>query len=50
MTETYDAIFGNWFYKGSVVLRDVPVFQKFLNDKRSTKTEELLTEVWVGVE
>jgi AraC family transcriptional regulator len=49
LTETYDAIFGNWFYKGSVVLRDVPVIQKFLNDKRSTKVEELLTEVWVGI-
>jgi len=50
LTDTYDAIFGNWFCKGSVILRDVPVFQKFLNDKRKVKTDELLTEVWVGVE
>ena len=49
LTDTYDAIFGNWFYKGSVVLRDVPVFQKFLNDRFKVKTEELLTEVWVPI-
>jgi len=47
LIDTYDAIFGGWLYESSIVLRDAPVFQKFLNDKREVEAEELLTEVWV---
>jgi len=49
LTETYDAIFGNWFYKEEMMLRDVPVIQKFLNNKHETKEEDLLTEVYVPI-
>ncbi len=49
LTHTYDAIFGAWLYAGSVLLRDAPVFQRFLNDKREVKSEELLTEVWIPI-
>jgi len=49
LTETYDAIFGNWFYQNEVVLRDTPIFQKFLNNKHEVSESELLTEVYVPV-
>ena len=49
LTKTYDAIFGNWFYKEEMTLRDVPVIQKFLNNKRETQEADLLTEVYVPI-
>lgn len=49
LTETYDAIFGNWFYKEKMILRDIPVIQKFLNNKNKTKEKDLLTEVYVPI-
>ncbi len=49
LTDTYDSIFGNWLYKSEIVLRDVPVIQKFLNNKREVSIDELLTEVYVPI-
>jgi len=42
-------IFGNWIYKSDIELRDVPVLQKFLNNKKEVTTKELLTEVYVPI-
>ncbi len=49
LVDTYDAIFGNWFYKNDISFRDMPVIQKFLNNKKETSKEELLTEVYVPI-
>ena len=49
LVETYDSIFGNWFYKSEISLRDVPVIQKFLNNKNDTAVDKLLTEVYVPI-
>jgi AraC family transcriptional regulator len=49
LTNTYNSIFGNWLHKYEIVLRDVPVIQKFLNNKFETPLEELLTEVYVPI-
>jgi len=49
LTHTYDAIFGNWLYKSSISLRDVPLFQRFLNNKFEVGEGELLTEIYVPV-
>ena len=50
LTETYDAIFGYWFYQNEVVLRDTPIFQKFLNNKNEVSESELLTKVYVPID
>jgi len=40
LTHTYDAIFGNWLYESSISLRDVPLFQRFLNNKPKLLVEK----------
>jgi len=49
LVDTYDSIFGNWFYKNDITFRDVPVIQKFLNNKNETAEDKLLTEVYVPI-
>ena len=49
LINTYNSIFGNWLYKSDIELRDVPVLQKFLNNKKEVTTKELLTEVYVPI-
>ena len=49
LVDTYDSIFGNWFYKNDITFRDVPVIQKFLNNKNETAENKLLTEVYVPI-
>lgn len=49
LTDTYDSIFGNWFYKSEISLRDAPVIQKFLNNKNETDIDKLLTEVYLPI-
>ena len=45
----YNAIFGKWLYSSDIVLRDEPIFQKFLNNKYEVEEEDLLAEVYVPV-
>ncbi len=47
--DTYNSIFGNWFYQSDISLRDEPIFQKFLNNKFEVPEEALLTEIYVPI-
>jgi len=44
---TYDRI-GDWIVESGVEIRDLPMFEKYLNrDPRRTKPENLKTEIYV---
>jgi len=47
LKSTYDEI-GDWIVQSKVELRDLPMFEKYLNrDPRRTKVENLKTEIYV---
>lgn len=46
--ETYRLIFGQWLAHSGERLRDVPIFERYLNrDPRRTKPENLRTEIYI---
>jgi AraC family transcriptional regulator len=47
--EVYRAIFRNWLPSSGYELRNVPVFEKYLNNPGKTKPEKLLTEIYVPI-
>jgi len=50
LKETYSKI-GDWIVESGVMLRDEPMFEKYLNrDPRRTKPENLRTEIYVPLE
>ncbi len=46
----YDTIYGKWLPGSDYRLRDVPVFEKYLNNPEKTVPEKLKTEIYVPVE
>lgn len=46
----YDTIYGEWLPEGGYKLRDVPVFEKYLNNPDNTAPEKLKTEIYLPVE
>ena len=47
LKKTYDDI-GDWIIESGVKVRDLPMFEKYLNrDPRRTKPENLKTEIYV---
>ena len=47
---TYDTI-GDWIIESGVQVRDVPMFEKYLNrDPRRTKPENLRTEIYIPID
>ena len=50
LIDVYNSIFGNWLYSSDIILRDEPIFQKFLNNKFEVPEDELLAEVYVPIE
>ncbi len=46
----YNSIFRNWLPSSGYSLRDVPSFEKYINNPFDTKKEELLTEIYIPVE
>ena len=50
LSRTYRQIFGEWVKGNDVALRDVPVFEQYLNrDPRRTKPENLRTEIYLPI-
>ena len=47
--EIYRAVFKNWLPGSGYELRNVPVFEKYLNNPDNTKPEKLLTEIFVPI-
>ncbi|MEJ2042013.1 MAG: AraC family transcriptional regulator [Reinekea sp.] len=49
--DTYEAIFASWVKDNQIALRDVPMFERYLNkDPRRTKPENLKTEIFVPIQ
>lgn len=46
----YDTIYGKWLPESGHKLRDVPVFEKYLNNPENTLPEKLKTEIYIPVE
>ena len=50
LVDTYNDIFSSYIKENDIRLRDVPVFEKYLNrDPRKTKEENLKTEIYIPV-
>ena len=47
--KAYQFIFGKWIPGNGIELRDVPCFEKYLNDPGKTKPEKLRTEICIPV-
>lgn len=50
LIDFFNSIFGKWFYKSDLKLRDAPVLQKMLNNKSKVSIDELLIEVHIPIE
>lgn len=48
--ETYNAIYKKWLPESNEKLRDLPCFEKYLNDPNKVKPEKLLTEIYIPIE
>jgi len=46
----YDTIYGKWLPEYGYKLRDLPVFEKYLNNPENTEPDKLKTEIYVPVE
>ena len=49
LSSVYDAIFGKWLTANPYELRNVPIFEKYLNDSRKTAPEKLKTEIYLPI-
>ena len=49
LSSVYDAIFGKWLTANPYELRNVPVFEKYLNDSRKIAPEKLKTEIYLPI-
>ncbi len=47
--EVYDCIFREWIIKKDIELREVPVFEQYINNKEITAKENLLTEIFIPI-
>lgn len=51
LKETYNSIFSTYIIKNDSTLRDVPIFEKYLNrDPRRTKVQNLKTEIYIPIQ
>jgi len=46
----YDTIYGKWLPESGYKLRDVPAFEKYVNNPSDTLEEKLKTEIYVPIE
>lgn len=47
--EAYDQIYGHWLPESKCELRNVPCFEKYLNDPDKVKPEKLKTEIYIPI-
>jgi len=46
----YDTIFGNWLPESGYQLRNVPCFEKYLNNPNRTEPDKLKTEIYLPIQ
>lgn len=49
LSEVYDYIFREWIIKKDIELREVPVFEHYINNKSLVNKDDLLTEIYVPI-
>jgi AraC family transcriptional regulator len=47
--KTYNYIFGQWLPANNIELRDIPCYEKYLNQPEKTKPQKLKTEIYVPI-
>ena len=47
--QVYNHIFKDWVIKKDYSLRDVPIFEQYINNKEITPPEDLLTEIFIPI-
>ncbi len=47
---TYDQIYKDWLAESKSQVKDLPCFEKYLNDPERTRAEELLTEIYIPIQ
>lgn len=50
LQQTYDRIYNQWLVDSRSQLRDVPGFEKYLNDPEKARPEDLLTEIYIPIQ
>jgi len=50
LIDVYDQIFKEYILTKNIVLREEVLFDQFLNDKNNTKTEDLLTKIFIPIQ
>ena len=50
LSAVYGEIFGSWLPQSGKKLREVPCFEKYLNSPEQVPPEELMTEIYIGIE
>ncbi len=49
LSDVYDCIFREWIITKEIELREVPVFEHYINNKKFTNKDELLTEIYIPI-
>ena len=49
LCDTYNEIFGIWMVENQITLGEIPPFEEYLNDPKTTKPEDLETLIYVPI-
>lgn len=49
LVETYEYIYKTWYTTGEYEFREVPMFEKYLNDPQTTAPDKLETEIYIAI-
>lgn len=49
LSNVYDAIFGKWLPESGYELRNVPAFEKYINNPTNTEAEKLNTQIYIPI-
>jgi AraC family transcriptional regulator len=50
LSAVYDTIYSRWLPESGCTLKDIPFFEKYINNPNNTSPEKLKTEIYVPVE
>jgi AraC family transcriptional regulator len=50
LSAVYDAIYSRWLPESGCALKDIPWFEKYINNPNNTSPEKLKTEIYIPVE
>jgi AraC family transcriptional regulator len=50
LSAVYDTIYSRWLPESGCTLKDIPWFEKYINNPNNTSPEKLKTEIYIPVE